>query len=222
MSLNRRNIPESIADFLTEEIVSGRLQPKTPLREKDWAAQLEVARGSVREAFLILERLHLVELRPGKGARVSALQGRWLAEVFELWYLLFEHAVVKAAIHPLDDKTRLLAEQRKLQRLATDPSTDNFFDQAINLVVLIAQCADHHLLQRQIMDLLPAARRVYRWILRNDEAEVQRSLQLAELVLQAIGKRDGDTAARAVRNYAKLQRRALDRAITNPNPSVMA
>jgi len=220
MSLNRSNISAQIANKLTEEIICGRLSPREPIREKDWAQQLDVGRSSVREALLILERRHLVDLRPGKGARVADLGGRWLTEVFEHWYLLFESAVIKAASSPItDDFEEFHQEHRSLQLLAQRDSRQHFFDQAIGLVVLVAERADNQLLSKQIHDLLPAARRVYRWILWQDEAEISRSLKLAERLMSALIRRDSTAASQAVSDYARLQRLALDRSLAAAFPA---
>ncbi len=216
MPLNRQNIPQQIADLIAVEIIEGRLTDAAPVREQDWAQRLQVARSSVREALLILERRHLVQLSAGKGARVTTMDSRWLREVTELWYLLFETAVQ----HATDRASQASLVEfelgvRELQQLATDGDKPAFFDQAIELVMTIAQTADHQMLQSQLRSLLPAARRVYRFLLWRDRAEISRSLDLAESLLEAISKRDQAVAANSVRSYARQQLEALDCAIVD-------
>ncbi|MDZ4296734.1 MAG: GntR family transcriptional regulator, partial [Moraxellaceae bacterium] len=53
-----------IAQHVGEQIVSGDLVEGERIQEMRIAAELQVSRGSVREALLILQRRHLVEIFP--------------------------------------------------------------------------------------------------------------------------------------------------------------
>lgn len=65
------NITEQIADYLANLIIAGDLNGGDRIQELKIANQLGVSRGSVREALLILERRHLIEIVPRKGAVVN-------------------------------------------------------------------------------------------------------------------------------------------------------
>ena len=65
------SLTEQIADHLGSEIISGKLQPSERIQELKVAKDLGVSRGSVREALLILEGRHLIEIYPRRGAVVS-------------------------------------------------------------------------------------------------------------------------------------------------------
>ena len=69
------NITEQIADHLAEKIVLGALSGGDRIQELKIARELDVSRGSVREALLILERRHLIEIVPRRGAIVNTLDG---------------------------------------------------------------------------------------------------------------------------------------------------
>jgi DNA-binding GntR family transcriptional regulator len=78
----------------------------------------------VREAFAILARDELVEIRPRHGAFVLALSAAQLDEMFEMRGALYALAVRLFTLHASDE---LLAELGRLQaaahRLAEDPAT---------------------------------------------------------------------------------------------------
>jgi DNA-binding GntR family transcriptional regulator len=78
------SLTEKIADHIGAEIIAGRLRPKARIQELKVASELGVSRGSVREALLILERRHLVEILPRRGATVSCLEAEDLANCSEL------------------------------------------------------------------------------------------------------------------------------------------
>ena len=58
------SLTEQIAEHLGSQIISGALQPLERIQELKVAGELGVSRGSVREALLILESRHLVEIVP--------------------------------------------------------------------------------------------------------------------------------------------------------------
>ena len=78
------NITEQIADYVEEKIVTGELAEGARVQEIKLAKALEVSRGSIREALLILERRRLIEVIPRKGAVVNALEARDASDVLEL------------------------------------------------------------------------------------------------------------------------------------------
>lgn len=67
------NLTEQIAEQLAEQIILGELQGQDRIQELKIAKALDVSRGSVREALLILERRHLIEIVPRRGAVVTAI-----------------------------------------------------------------------------------------------------------------------------------------------------
>ena len=67
------SLSEQIAQHLGQRIVVRDLKPGERIQELKVAGDLNVSRGSVREALLILERRHLVEIYPRRGAVVSEL-----------------------------------------------------------------------------------------------------------------------------------------------------
>ncbi len=79
------SITVQIADHLASEIIKGVLPAGVRIQEVKLARQLDVSRGSVREALLILQRRHLIDLVPRKGAVVSAMS---CSEVLEMLGLL--------------------------------------------------------------------------------------------------------------------------------------
>lgn len=78
------SLTEQIADHLGADIIAGRLLPQARIQELKVASELGVSRGSVREALLILERRHLVEILPRRGAMVSHLTADDMVNCSEL------------------------------------------------------------------------------------------------------------------------------------------
>lgn len=79
------SLSEQIAQHLGHRIVTGQLVPGERVQELKVAGELDVSRGSVREALLILERRHLVEIFPRRGAVVSQLTPNLVNGLYDIY-----------------------------------------------------------------------------------------------------------------------------------------
>jgi len=70
--IKRVPIPSQIEDYIRELIASERYRPGMKLpTESEFCSTLGVGRGSVREAFRLMQAKGLVEIKPGRGAFVA-------------------------------------------------------------------------------------------------------------------------------------------------------
>jgi DNA-binding GntR family transcriptional regulator len=89
----RRGLAVEVADNLRDAIFSGTYAPGAALREVELSAALQVSRGPVREALLLLEREGLVRSEWHRGTTVAALSEADVAELHSLRGALEELAV---------------------------------------------------------------------------------------------------------------------------------
>jgi DNA-binding GntR family transcriptional regulator len=138
-------LTEQIATHLSGEIISGRLKPMTRIQELKVAGELGVSRGSVREALLILESRHLIEIIPRRGAVVSAMESNEIANFCELYTELqrlsfsklaaindpdlseLELACEEMAVGVNSDEIATVLRARQHFLLASLPLLDNFY-----------------------------------------------------------------------------------------------
>ena len=66
-----RTMREQIADRIRSDVLSGRIESGTSLREIPLAKQYGVSRAPVRDALLQLTQEGLLEAKPNCGVRVS-------------------------------------------------------------------------------------------------------------------------------------------------------
>ena len=66
-----RGLGEQIVDRLREDIISGRIGPGEPLRERDLAQRFAVSRGPIRDALKQLAWEGIVVAEGYRGARVA-------------------------------------------------------------------------------------------------------------------------------------------------------
>ena len=65
------SLAEQIAHYLAERIIRGELKERERIQEQKVTQALNVSRGSVREALLILERRHLIVGRRARHRRIG-------------------------------------------------------------------------------------------------------------------------------------------------------
>ena len=80
-----QSITEQVADHLASEIITGVRASGSRIQEMSLAKALGVSRGSVREALLVLEGRHLVDILPRRGAIVSAFDKDKIIDFSEVY-----------------------------------------------------------------------------------------------------------------------------------------
>ncbi len=79
-----RSLVEDAMERLRHAVLSGQFRQGERLIETKVAQQLQVSRGTVREAFKLLRAEGLVEEEPRRGTFVVSLSGRDAREIYEL------------------------------------------------------------------------------------------------------------------------------------------
>lgn len=102
---------ESLRLQLSDEIVSGVLEPGEPLDEQELAARFGVSRTPVREAIRQLSSSGLVSVRPHRGAVVALPTPRQLNDMFEAM------AELEALCAGLAARNMALGERNDIQAL---------------------------------------------------------------------------------------------------------
>ncbi len=98
-----------LAERLRAAILGGEYPPGTLLSQTDLAQEFSVSRIPIRDALLGLVAEKLVEVIPGRGARVVRLSARELEEVFELRVML-ECDLLRRAVPRADDAAKAEVE----------------------------------------------------------------------------------------------------------------
>ena len=91
------SLAEQIARHVGRQIVTGDLVEGERIQELRIAKELNVSRGSVREALLILERRHLINIYPRRGAVVAEMSAQQIKSLFEILALLLTVIARRAA-----------------------------------------------------------------------------------------------------------------------------
>ena len=106
------------AQIIQEAILRGDFAPGDPLREADLSENLEVSRGTVREALRLLHQEGaLIEILPHRGAFVIKLSVERAREIYTLRALLEPYAVRVAMENKAYSEADLAELEELVQRL---------------------------------------------------------------------------------------------------------
>ena len=186
------SLSEQIAHYLAERIIRGELKPAERIQEQKVTQALNVSRGSVREALLILERRHLVTILPRRGAHVTELNEHQLRSLCTLMgelYILLGNAVasgykVQADLGPF------LAIQQRLKQACERKDIKAFVEESFAVMRAAYPFANNPYLQETVENLQPAMSRAYYLALDRRKAEMNDFLVLFAQLLQAVVGRD--------------------------------
>ncbi|MFK0314388.1 GntR family transcriptional regulator [Pseudomonas sp. NPDC090233] len=186
------SLSEQIADYLAERIIRGELVPGERIQEQKVTQALNVSRGSVREALLILERRHLVAILPRRGAHVTKLDERSVRSLCALmgeFYILLGNAVAQKWRTDSDLRPFLDIQQR-LQQARERADIKAFVADSFAVMRAAYPFADNPYLQETVENLQPAMSRAYYLALDQRQANMIDYLELFASLLDAVVARD--------------------------------
>jgi DNA-binding GntR family transcriptional regulator len=193
-----------VFDKLREEILSGKLQPGTRLRQADLGARLRVSTSPVREAFRQLATIGLVEILPHRGAVVIEPQASDLSQMYQVRGLLEPMCNAWAAQHISDEELQALEqtldETRNVQSIAEITRLNRRFH------ALIASASGNRHLAEVVLNLLDQSTPYIGTIFRTDvQALVSKQAREHGEILEALRNRDPERAyAASLQHLAPL------------------
>ncbi|WHS62154.1 GntR family transcriptional regulator [Pseudomonas sp. G2-4] len=186
------SLAEQIAHYLAERIIRGEMKPGERIQEQKVTLALNVSRGSVREALLILERRHLIAILPRRGAHVTELTEhnvRSLCALMSELYILLGNAVA----HGWQDQADMapfVAIQQRLKDAFARQDIRTFVDESFSVMRAAYPFANNPYLQETVENLQPAMSRAYFLALEQRKAEMGEFLDLFQRLLAAVLARD--------------------------------
>ena len=213
--IKKSRVAEEIADRIRVLILDGTLRPGEPLPgERQLAVRFGVSRGSIRDAFRMLETIGLLETRHGQGtfprdldvnrlvaplASILTYRPELSEELLDV-RRMFEPAVARFAATritdaDLGDLQRILDTQRKKVKAGGSTLVE---DTAFHAV--IARATRNRVVMRimeTLNDLLIESRRASL----RQKGRPERSMQGHEAVVAALRDRDPEAAWNAMRTH---------------------
>ncbi|KUM02127.1 GntR family transcriptional regulator [Chromobacterium subtsugae] len=197
-------LTEQIAQYLGKQIIQGDMQPGERIQELRIAAELEVSRGSVREALLILQRRHLVDIFPRRGAVVASIGARDVRDFFDLWFLLLDRVAQNlAAGWQNDDLARFIELMAQLEEDNRRDDLQAFYEHGIEFLSALYNHADNRYLTDTLNDMLPLTQRCLYAILRAGKSQMDNTYRFLESLLKTLIARDTSRLKQMVATFGQ-------------------
>lgn len=201
------SLSEQIAQHLAQQIVTGDLVEGERIQELRIAKELNVSRGSVREALLILARRRLIEIYPRRGAVVSEMSAQQVRGLYEVVSMLLQLIARKAAENwRQQDMESFVSQIQRLQGLVDENDIEAFYESTFEFFRMAYRFAANPYVEEVLEDLQPAIRRSYYLALHTDRRELEEAFSFLKGVVDSVLMRKGDQAASLVEDFCVHQR----------------
>ena len=189
-------VREAVYRHLKDLLLSGRFAPGERLSEPLLAQELGVSRTPVREALMRLAEEGLVELVPGRGARVRVFAPEEVEEVYGVRALLEGEAAREAALRAMPWELDALEERLRAIDEASPEDYPEQMRRDLEFHRALVRLSGNKTLYRLYEDLLSSLALVRSALPTLSQEETTRKEHRA--ILEALRRRDPEGAKRAV------------------------
>ena len=194
-------VGNKVFEAMRQAIIQLQLRPGDPLSEAEMARQFGVSRQPVREAFIKLAEVGLVEIRPQRGTSVVMISrrevenARFIREALEVAVARKAAAEADTAQHDMLDS---LIERQRLASRAGDMAEFLRLDEAFHQA--IAQAADCERAWRLLENLKAQMDRV-RYLSLADATPLETLITQHAAIAYGIRRHDADAAEAGMRKH---------------------
>jgi DNA-binding GntR family transcriptional regulator len=193
---------EQIAQYLANQIITGQRVANERIQELRIVDELEVSRGSVREALLLMERRHLVDILPRRGAMVAEISADSVENLFDVFGVLIARlAILVAQRWQGNELEALVKHLMVLQTMAKQKDREEFMAQVFTLLNMAYPLARNEYLHEVLSNMQPAVHRCYALAQRYKPNDGQAALVFFSALMQGITTREAELLPGAVKQY---------------------
>jgi DNA-binding GntR family transcriptional regulator len=200
----RATLASEAYDELRVAVIDGQLPPGTPLRLEELARQLGMSISPVREAVRLLETQGLAEYAPYRGARVTMLSAKEMAEVYEARAALERVSVRRAAVEFTPEHRAALEDAlKKLESAYAESDKVAIVRANSTFHSRIAAASGSHWLERLLSPLLEISERYAAAVIGDGTPEPARVIEARghAVILAALAANDPDGAEEALKQH---------------------
>ncbi len=198
MTLSRARSQVKVYAFIKDRIINLDFKPGERLKTQDLAKRLKVSRTPVREALSRLEQEGFVQSDSGWGYFVNQMNIGQILEVFDVREIL-EGAAAKEAAKKADPSV-IQTMRNAIKTTEADlvrGGVQEFRKSAHEFRILVATASGNTLLGKLILELHDRIRMISALHLDRREARAKEIIEENSRTLNAIEKRDGQSAQAA-------------------------
>lgn len=210
-------LAEQIANYLAARIMTGQIPPGERIQEATLASELKVSRASVKEALYTLERWHLVEITPRKGASATQLNPDYASELYDVYmHLLMMLAARLCERWQESDKEPLLAVVSQVIERIREPQPDitRVVEASFNVMEACCEVVANPYLTEALSNFKPAVSRAYYLGADRYRQDLATTGSFFSELPRAILARDAAKASELILSFAEHQKRLIRQALS--------
>lgn len=188
---------EQVAEQLRQRIFQRELEPGAWIDELKIAEEYGISRTPLREALKVLAAEGLVTMKVRRGAYVTEVSRKDIADVYHLLSLLEADAAGVVAEQATDEELQHLAQTHEELKLQTEDA-ERFFALNESFHMQILEIANNRWRNQLVADLRKVMK-LNRHKSLFKQGRIEDSLAEHEAIMQALLQRDSKQAAQAVR-----------------------
>jgi DNA-binding GntR family transcriptional regulator len=200
---SRTRLVDEVVEELRKRIYEGRYSPGTRLRQEEIAAELDVSRTPLREAFRKLESEGFVSVSPGRGVRVLAADPESLLAAYEFREVVDGLAARLSALRSGEGLLDTLSECVDRQRRSLEPWEPKSYTEAnveFHAAIFEASRNRHVVAQLRIMRITA---QVFTPVELVSRTRAESAIEEHRLILEAIRTGDAEDAERKARLHIR-------------------
>ncbi len=209
-------LAEQIASYLATRIMTGQIRPGQRIQEAKLATELKVSRASVKEALYTLERWHLVEITPRKGASATQLNADYASELYDVYmHLLIMLATRLCERWQEADKQRLLDAVGQVVTQIKQPGTDitSVVKTSFEVMETCCDVVGNPYLTEALSNFKPAVSRAYYLSAERYRQGLAQTSQFFAELPKAVLERDTTKARELIQGFAEHQKQLIRQAL---------
>ncbi|WP_245777419.1 GntR family transcriptional regulator [Marinobacter pelagius] len=207
---------EQIAQHLGQRIITRDLKPGERIQELKVAGELNVSRGSVREALLIMQRRHLVEIFPRRGAVVSGLTAESVNNLYDIYIdllcMLGRKVLERWSGEELGG---VMGQVRELQAVIdalnsnSADAAEQVIDAGFGVMRYAYRLVENPFLEETLENFRPAISRTYFVALEHFREEIDETATFFRQLADAATAGDADRLQAAIQAFGEHQRQQV-------------
>ncbi|WP_137891514.1 GntR family transcriptional regulator [Ramlibacter sp. 2FC] len=203
LSLSPRALYEEVAELLRQRIYRRELEPGAWIDELKLAEEYGISRTPLREALKVLAAEGLVTMKVRRGAYVTEVSEKDLADVYHLLSLLESDAAGVVAERATEAQLRelqALHDELEAAALPVQENRDRFFALNERFHLRVLEMADNRWRSQMVADLRKVMKLNRQHSLLK-AGRIEESLQEHRDLMTALAARDTQAAVRCVQRH---------------------
>ncbi len=208
----KRKLAEEIADYLTDKIVQMQIRPGERITEASIREVFDVSGSPVREALMILEKRHLVELIPMRGARAAEMSPEFIINLYDVMTEMAGLIIRRVFEDHTEEELNWYIEMAsKTQDYARDKDVHGYFEAIRAIVPVVVEISRNPLLAGFISEWIPSFQRANFLYLSHSSFSFEDHVKSFQEISKHVINGNAEMAERTAKSFfAREQERVLE------------